>query len=68
FQPMNVNFGLFPPIPAPKAGPDGKRLRGPEKSVARKRLLTARAKEVMEGWADQHAALWPAPGPRAAAE
>ncbi len=68
FQPMNVNFGLFPPIEAPKAGPDGKRLRGTEKSIARKRLLTARAKLAMEGWAAGCAALWPAPAPRAAAE
>ena len=35
FQPMNVNFGLFPPIEAPKV--EGKRLRGKEKTNARKR-------------------------------
>src|SRR4029078_13025867 len=30
FQPMNVNFGLFPPLArAPSVGPDGKKLRGP---------------------------------------
>ena len=33
FQPMNVNFGLFPPLEAPKV--DGKRLRGPEKTTPR---------------------------------
>jgi methylenetetrahydrofolate--tRNA-(uracil-5-)-methyltransferase len=44
FQPMNVNFGLFPPLEqAPKAA-DGKRLRGPAKSQARKQLYTQRAK------------------------
>src|SRR3569832_393067 len=31
FQPMNINFGLFPPLnSAPTKGPDGKRLRGTE--------------------------------------
>ena len=32
---MNVNFGLFPPIEAPKA--EGKRLRGKDKTIAKKR-------------------------------
>lgn len=52
FQPMNINFGLFPHIEdAPKTGPDGKRLKGPAKSVARKQALTARAKEHLDIWA-----------------
>ena len=37
FQPMNVNFGLFPPITFDKSDENGKRLKGPEKSAARKR-------------------------------
>ena len=37
FQPMNVNFGLFPPIDEPRVDESGKRLRGPERGVARKR-------------------------------
>jgi methylenetetrahydrofolate--tRNA-(uracil-5-)-methyltransferase len=41
FQPMNVNFGLFPPVEVPK--PEGKRLRGTEKTIAKKHALTARA-------------------------
>ncbi len=49
FQPMNVNFGLFPPIEVPKPA-DGRRLRGPEKSVARKRALSARALADLAGW------------------
>ena len=48
FQPMNVNFGLFPPIEAPKA--DGKRLRGKEKSQAKKRAMTARALADCRDW------------------
>jgi methylenetetrahydrofolate--tRNA-(uracil-5-)-methyltransferase len=51
FQPMNVNFGLFPPLAsAPTHGPDGKRLRGPDKGVARKRALSARARADLEAW------------------
>jgi methylenetetrahydrofolate--tRNA-(uracil-5-)-methyltransferase len=50
FQPMNINFGLFPPISAAVTSADGKRLRGPEKALARKRLLTARAKNALDTW------------------
>jgi methylenetetrahydrofolate--tRNA-(uracil-5-)-methyltransferase len=51
FQPMNVNFGLFPPLAqAPTRGPDGERLRGPTKTLAKKRALTARALEDLAGW------------------
>src|SRR4051812_9753130 len=50
FQPMNVNFGLFPPLDhAPKAE-DGKRLRGPAKALARKKALTSRAREDLSLW------------------
>ncbi|MDP2621150.1 MAG: methylenetetrahydrofolate--tRNA-(uracil(54)-C(5))-methyltransferase (FADH(2)-oxidizing) TrmFO [Hyphomicrobiales bacterium] len=49
FQPMNVNFGLFPPIPAPWAE-GGKRLRGKDRALARKQALTARALADFEGW------------------
>ncbi len=48
FQPMNVNFGLFPPIEAPKS--EGKRLRGKEKTVAKKRAMTARALADCRAW------------------
>ena len=52
FQPMNINFGLFPPIEGvATTGPDGKRLKGPAKSLARKQALTARAKAEMDRWA-----------------
>ena len=50
FQPMNVNFGLFPPIDGPLRGPEGERLRGPEKGAARKRALSARAMRDLEIW------------------
>jgi len=50
FQPMNVNFGLFPPLAAAPKSPDGKRLRGSEKALAKKRALTARALNDLQGW------------------
>lgn len=50
YQPMNVNFGLFPPIDVAPKGPDGKRLKGPEKSAAKKRLITARGKADLATW------------------
>ena len=58
FQPMNVNFGLFPPIDEPRFDADGKRLRGPERGVARKRALSARAARDLEAWlAEQRSAV-----------
>jgi methylenetetrahydrofolate--tRNA-(uracil-5-)-methyltransferase len=51
FQPMNVNFGLFPPLAyAPSVGPDGKKLRGPEKAIAKKRALCQRALDDLDRW------------------
>jgi methylenetetrahydrofolate--tRNA-(uracil-5-)-methyltransferase len=52
FQPMNINFGLFPPLAhAPTKDAEGKRLRGTEKSVAKKRALCLRALADLERWA-----------------
>ena len=48
FQPMNVNFGLFPPVDVPKT--EGKRLRGPEKTAAKKHAMTARALADVKAW------------------
>src|SRR5882724_2385378 len=51
FQPMNVNFGLFPPLGhIPNKGPDGERLRGPAKTVAKKRALSERALADLDRW------------------
>jgi methylenetetrahydrofolate--tRNA-(uracil-5-)-methyltransferase len=51
FQPMNVNFGLFPPLPPKSLGGEaGKRLRGAEKAAAKKRALSARAAADLEEW------------------
>jgi len=51
FQPMNVNFGLFPPLASPPTRkPDGTRLRGNEKTVARKQAISARALADLDRW------------------
>lgn len=50
YQPMNVNFGLFPPIDGPIRSPDGSKPRGSQKAVAKKRMLTDRARADLEAW------------------
>jgi methylenetetrahydrofolate--tRNA-(uracil-5-)-methyltransferase len=51
FQPMNVNFGLFPPlVHAPARDPEGGRLRGSQKTIAKKQALTARALDDLAHW------------------
>jgi methylenetetrahydrofolate--tRNA-(uracil-5-)-methyltransferase len=51
YQPMNVNFGLFPPLTAAlDKGEDGKRLRGPAKALAKKRALCRRALDDLAQW------------------
>jgi methylenetetrahydrofolate--tRNA-(uracil-5-)-methyltransferase len=51
YQPMNVNFGLFPPLmQIPTKAPDGTRLKGPAKTVAKKRAMTARALADLDQW------------------
>ncbi len=51
FQPMNINFGLFPPLASPPTKkPDGTRLRGNEKTVAKKQAISARALTDLDRW------------------
>jgi len=52
FQPMNVNFGLFPPMQEEIVYPkvNGKRLRGKDKTRYRKSLLAKRALHDIENW------------------
>ncbi|MBY0568902.1 MAG: methylenetetrahydrofolate--tRNA-(uracil(54)-C(5))-methyltransferase (FADH(2)-oxidizing) TrmFO [Hyphomonadaceae bacterium] len=53
FQPMNVNFGLFPEIAAPTHGPDGKKLKGEERGRAKKLAMAERALGDLRGWLAQ---------------
>jgi methylenetetrahydrofolate--tRNA-(uracil-5-)-methyltransferase len=50
YQPMNVNFGLFPPLAHALKGQGGERLRGSEKVLAKKRAITRRALADLERW------------------
>ena len=52
FQPMNVNFGLFPPLNETVAfDKDGRKFgRGSAKNLARKSALSARALADLERW------------------
>ncbi len=50
FQPMNINFGLFPPIEM--APEPGRRLRGNEKTIAKRQAISRRALADLAGWLD----------------
>jgi methylenetetrahydrofolate--tRNA-(uracil-5-)-methyltransferase len=48
YQPMNVNFGLFPPITVER--PAGKRTSTADKGLARRRAITGRALADLDAW------------------
>ena len=51
FQPMNINFGLFPPLTQnPTKNAEGVRLRGNEKTIAKKQAMSVRALGDMDRW------------------
>lgn len=50
FQPMNINFGLMPPMEAPKRDAEGNRIRGKARSLAKKQLMAERALMDFEMW------------------
>ena len=50
FQPMNINFGLFPDIDTPRTDENGRRLKGKEKGRARKAAMAKRALADLEPW------------------
>lgn len=50
FQPMNVNFGLFPPLEAATVGPDGRRLKGKERGAEKRRAVAHRALADLALW------------------
>ncbi len=50
FQPMNVNFGLFPPMDPPSHDDSGNRIKGKDKSVWRKRAMSRRALVDLTTW------------------
>jgi len=50
FQPMNINYGLLPPMEGPTHSADGKRLKPPERGRAKKRLMSIRALADFDAW------------------
>jgi len=50
FQPMNINYGLLPPIETPKRGPDGKPIPLKQRGREKKKLMSERALRDLEGW------------------
>ena len=50
FQPMNINFGLFPPLDAPERDAEGRRLKGKERGGAKKRAIAERALTDLGTW------------------
>jgi methylenetetrahydrofolate--tRNA-(uracil-5-)-methyltransferase len=53
FQPMNINYGLFPPIAAPTHDADGKKLKGEARSRAKKRAMSVRALADVDAWLNE---------------
>jgi len=52
FQPMNVNYGLLPPLEAPRVDAEGKRITPKDRGRAKKRLMSVRALEALKAWRD----------------
>ncbi len=50
FQPMNINYGLLPPMEAPKRDGDGRKLAPVERGRAKKRMMSVRALADLDGW------------------
>jgi methylenetetrahydrofolate--tRNA-(uracil-5-)-methyltransferase len=50
FQPMNINYGLLPPMEAPRRDAEGKKLAPPERGRAKKRAMSERALVELDGW------------------
>ncbi|WP_295558029.1 methylenetetrahydrofolate--tRNA-(uracil(54)-C(5))-methyltransferase (FADH(2)-oxidizing) TrmFO [uncultured Hyphomicrobium sp.] len=51
FQPMNINYGLLPPLEAaPVADAGGKRLKGKERGTEKKRIMSRRALADLDAW------------------
>ncbi len=51
FQPMNINYGLLPPVETPKRDADGRRLGAKVRSKGRKLAMGERALEDLAVWA-----------------
>ena len=59
FQPMNINFGLFPPMAIPDRDADGRRIKGKDKGPVKKRAAAERALADLSKW-QSHLSVTPA--------
>jgi methylenetetrahydrofolate--tRNA-(uracil-5-)-methyltransferase len=50
FQPMNINYGLLPPMEAPRKDENGVAIPLKMRGRAKKRLMSVRALADLEGW------------------
>jgi methylenetetrahydrofolate--tRNA-(uracil-5-)-methyltransferase len=50
FQPMNINYGLLPPMEAPKADAEGRKIPVKDRGRAKKRLMSVRALNDLNSW------------------
>ena len=51
FQPMNINYGLLPPMEAPRQTAEGGKIPLKERGRAKKKLMSERALRDLETWA-----------------
>jgi methylenetetrahydrofolate--tRNA-(uracil-5-)-methyltransferase len=47
---MNINYGLLPPAPAPDKDGSGKRIKGKDKTRAKRHAVSLRALADLEAW------------------
>ncbi|MEZ5853461.1 MAG: methylenetetrahydrofolate--tRNA-(uracil(54)-C(5))-methyltransferase (FADH(2)-oxidizing) TrmFO [Hyphomicrobiaceae bacterium] len=52
FQPMNVNFGLFPAVEMPVKDAEGRRIKGKDKTAIKRRAIAERALHDLTRWRD----------------
>ena len=52
FQPMNINYGLLPPLEAPKVDEAGPKIPLKERGRAKKRLMSIRGLTALKAWRD----------------
>jgi len=52
FQPMNINYGLMPPLEAPRVDEEGRKIPPKDRGRAKKRLMSVRALEALKAWRD----------------
>ena len=52
FQPMNINYGLLPPMDAPKVAADGTKIPLKERGRAKKKVMSERALKDLNSWLD----------------